>query len=157
MASINVTNVRVLDNPSLFAAPFKFEITFECLNEIPGDIEWKIVYVGSSETSDFDQVLDTVVLGPLQTGAMRFVFQADPPNPNKIPKEELVGITAVILTCAYLNQEFFRIGYYLNNVYTDQELVENMPAEPILDKLQRTILTDKPRISRFPIDWNKTS
>ena len=31
MAPINVTNVEVLDNPSLFTNPFQFQITFECI------------------------------------------------------------------------------------------------------------------------------
>ena len=32
--SIRVTNITVLDNPSSFEAPFKFEITFECVEEL---------------------------------------------------------------------------------------------------------------------------
>lgn len=31
MAYVRVTNVTVLDNPSLFTNPFQFEITFDCL------------------------------------------------------------------------------------------------------------------------------
>lgn len=157
MASINVTNIRVQDNPAAFTARLKFEITFECLNAIEGDIEWKVIYIGSSEDSKYDQILDSVILGPLQAGAMRFLFEADPPKIDKIPKDELIGITALMLTCSYLDQEFFRIGYYVNNSYTDAELMENLPNEPVLDKIQRTILADKPRISRFPIDWNKSA
>ena len=35
MAVVNVLNVAVLDNPSAFTAPFQFEITFDCLRELP--------------------------------------------------------------------------------------------------------------------------
>ena len=31
MALVSVTNVLVLDNPTAFANPFAFEITFECI------------------------------------------------------------------------------------------------------------------------------
>lgn len=157
MAAINITNVRVLSNTAMFSESFNFEITFECLSEITGDIEWKIIYIGSSEDSKYDQTLDTVVLGPLQPGAMRFVFEAAAPDWLKIPKEELIGITAIILTCSYRDQEFFRIGYYVNNLYNDPELMENLPSEPCIEKIQRTILTDKPRISRFHINWEDSN
>lgn len=153
MAAITVTNVRVLNNPAMFKDPFKFEITFECLTPLPDDLEWKIIYVGSSENSSFDQVLDSVLIGPLQYGTMRFVFEAEGPDINKIPAEEIVGITAVILTCSYWDQEFFRIGYYANNQYSEPELMENLPPVPIPEKIQRSILADRPRISRFPINW----
>lgn len=31
MSAVNVTNVAVLDNPSMFLNPFQFEISYECL------------------------------------------------------------------------------------------------------------------------------
>ena len=40
------------------------------------DLEWKITYVGSAESSDYDQVLDSVLVGPVAVGSYRFVFQA---------------------------------------------------------------------------------
>ena len=59
MAKVHVCNVVVLDNPSHFNNPFQFEITFECIEDLPEDLEWKIIYVGSAESEEFDQVLDT--------------------------------------------------------------------------------------------------
>ena len=153
MAAINVTNVRVLDNPTNFKDPFRFEITFECLTPLQEDIEWKIIYVGSSNDAKYDQVLDSALIGPLQYGAMRFIFEAPGADISKIPVDEVVGITAVILTCSYNDQEFYRIGYYVNNQYVDPELIENLPAVPIVEKIQRSILEDRPRISKFPIEW----
>lgn len=48
-----------------------------------------------------------------------FVFQADPPDSSKIPKEDAVGVTVLLLTCSYRSNEFIRIGYYVNNEYVD--------------------------------------
>lgn len=156
MAAINVTNVRVLNNPTSFLESFRFEITFECLTPLQEDIEWKIIYVGSSNDAKYDQVLDSALIGPLQYGAMRFVFEAPGPDISKIPVDEVVGITAVILTCSYKDQEFYRIGYYVNNQYTEPELMENLPSTPIPEKIQRSILEDRPRISKFPIEWTSS-
>ena len=58
MAKVHVCNVVVLDNPSQFNNPFQFEITFECIEDLPEDLEWKIIYVGSAESEEFDQVSD---------------------------------------------------------------------------------------------------
>lgn len=36
----------------------------------------------------------------------------------------------MLITCTYRGQEFIRIGYYVNNEYTDPELRENPPIKP---------------------------
>lgn len=59
----------------------------------------------------------------------------------------------VLLTCSYQNQEFIRVGYYVNNEYADPEMKENPPMEPVFAKLQRNILATCPRVTRFKIDW----
>lgn len=154
MAKVHVCNVVVLDNPSHYLNPFQFEITFECIEDLPEDLEWKIIYVGSAESEEFDQVLDTVYVGPVPEGRHMFVFQADPPNPEKIPEADLVGVTVVLLTCSYRSAEFIRVGYYVNIDYTDPELVEANPSPPLWDKLQRNILATNPRVTKFKINWD---
>uniref|UniRef100_UPI00358EA922 histone chaperone ASF1-like n=1 Tax=Myxine glutinosa TaxID=7769 RepID=UPI00358EA922 len=154
MAKVQVNNVVVLDNPSPFLNPFQFEITFECVENLPEDLEWKIVYVGSAESEDYDQILDSVLVGPVPAGRHMFVFQADAPNPELIPDADAVGVTVVLITCTYRGQEFIRVGYYVNNEYTDPELRENPPVKPIYDKLQRNILASNPRVTRFQINWD---
>lgn len=73
----------------------------------------------------------------------------------KIPKSEIVGVTAILLTCSYNAQEFFRVGYYVNNLYEDPEMNENPPAEPDIAKLIRHILVEKPRVTKFQIEWDQ--
>jgi histone chaperone ASF1 len=158
------------------------------------DLEWKITYVGSAEDSRHDQVLESVLVGPVAVGPYHFLFQArprrytralsvaadaarvrgaqtNPPDWEAIPQDDLLGVTVLLLTCAYNGQEFIRVGYYVNNEYGDEALRENPPASIRIDKvvvrrqrappergltrprrrlLQRTILADKPRITRFP-------
>ncbi|KAK4303682.1 hypothetical protein Pmani_024325 [Petrolisthes manimaculis] len=154
MAKVHIVNVVVLDNPSPFFNPFQFEITFECVEDLQEDLEWKIIYVGSAESENYDQTLDTVYVGPVPEGKHMFVFQADPPDEKKIPVGDAVGVTVVLLTCGYKGQEFVRVGYYVNNSYTDSELQENPPDTPQFDKLQRNILGTQPRVTKFKIDWD---
>jgi len=156
MAKVHITNVVVLDNPSSFLNPFQFELTFECIEELKEDLEWKMIYVGSAESEEYDQVLDTIYVGPVPEGRHIFVFQADPPDVTRIPEQDAVGVTVVLLTCSYRGQEFVRVGYFINNDYTDPELRELLPPKPQFDKLTRNILASKPRVTRFKINWDDT-
>jgi len=49
-------------------------------------------------------VLDTVYVGPVPEGRHKFVFTAEPPDPEKIPSGEVVGVTVILLTCSYREQ-----------------------------------------------------
>ncbi|KAJ9173031.1 hypothetical protein P3X46_016207 [Hevea brasiliensis] len=153
MSAVNITNVTVLDNPAPFLSPFQFEISYECLTPLKDDLEWKLIYVGSAEDETYDQLLESVLVGPINVGNYRFVLQADPPDPLKIREEDIIGVTVLLLTCSYLGQEFVRVGYYVNNDYEDEQLREEPPSKVLIDKVQRNILSDKPRVTKFPINF----
>ena len=52
----------------------------------------------------------------------------------------MVGVTVILLTCSYQSQEFVRVGYYVNNEYVDQEMVDNPPLKPVFEKVSSTLL-----------------
>ena len=60
---------------------------------------------------------------------------------------------AAAKTCDH-RLNLYALLYYVNNSYTDQELEETPPKAPIVEKLQREILAEKPRVTRFPILGN---
>jgi hypothetical protein len=37
--------------------PLQFEITFDCMENLEDDLEWKLTYVGSAESASYDQVI----------------------------------------------------------------------------------------------------
>lgn len=151
-------------------------------------MEWKLIYVGSAEDETYDQLLESVLVGPVNVGNYRFVlqvvfddylcqvlkicksayllikitlnyflldpWQADPPDPSKIRDEDIIGVTVLLLTCSYLGQEFVRVGYYVNNDYDDEQLREEPPPRVLIDRVQRNILADKPRVTKFPINFH---
>mmetsp|Transcript_1609 Transcript_1609/g.2476 ORF Transcript_1609/g.2476 Transcript_1609/m.2476 type:complete len:261 (-) Transcript_1609:162-944(-) len=168
MALVNVVNMNVLDNPTCFTNPFQFEITFECLQELDDDLEWKVLYVGSAQDASRDQILDEILVGPVPVGVNKFVLQADAPDPSKLAPEDLLGVTVVLVTCSYKDREFVRVGYYVNNEYYNPDAPpppppptdgsEPPPPPPLpnpvpLEHIQRQILADKPRVTKFPISW----
>jgi histone chaperone ASF1 len=154
MAAVQITSVRVLDNPAPFQSPLAFEVEYECLYDLKDDLEWKMIYVGSAESEKYDQQLDTVMVGPVYTGVYKFTFTADAPDTSRIPPQDLVGVTAILLTCSYKDKEFVRVGYYVNVEYVDEQLRETPPDIPQLDKLVRSILADHPRVTKFPIPFD---
>ena len=68
------------------------------------------------------------------------LIQADPPKPEGIPPQDAVGVTVVIITCTYHGHEFVRVGYYVNNEYSDPELRETPPERPDFSKVNLHLL-----------------
>ncbi|KAJ1920770.1 Histone chaperone asf1 [Tieghemiomyces parasiticus] len=154
MSLVNITDIKILDNPTAFQNPYHFEVTFECLQELEDDLEFKLIYVGSADNSLLDQELESVLVGPVPVGVNKFALTADPPKPESLQPEDILGVTVIILACSYKNEEFVRVGYYVNNEYTEEELRENPPETVAFDKVQRNVLAEKPRVTRFNIKWD---
>ncbi|KAH0563132.1 Histone chaperone asf1 [Trichoglossum hirsutum] len=170
MSVVSLLGVNVLNNPAPFDAPYEFEITFECLEQLQKggytagftarrltgvlDLEWKLTYVGSATSDEHDQELDSLLVGPIPVGVNKFLFEADPPDLKRIPTSEILGVTVILLTCSYDGREFVRVGYYVNNEYDSEELNANPPGKPIIERIRRIVLESKPRVTRFAIKWD---
>eukprot|EP00761_Pharyngomonas_kirbyi_P001149 gb/GECH01001150.1/.p1 GENE.gb/GECH01001150.1/~~gb/GECH01001150.1/.p1 ORF type:complete len:169 (+),score=50.11 gb/GECH01001150.1/:1-507(+) len=154
MAAVTVTNVVLKNSVGKFTDPLEFEITMDCVEQLSEPIEWKMVYIGSSGDEKYDQVLEEVEIGPIGKGKSKFIFDADPPEPSKIPQDDLLGVTVILLLGYYKGQMFVKLGYYVNNDYEDEELQDNPPETPIIDKIVRNIDTNV-RLTQFSISWDK--
>ncbi|BCR85619.1 nucleosome assembly factor ASF1 [Aspergillus chevalieri] len=154
MSVVSLLGVKLLNNPAPFLAPYQFEITFECLEQLQKDLEWKLTYVGSATSSEYDQELDSVLVGPIPVGVNKFIFEVNPPDLKRIPDSDILGVTVILLTCSYDGREFVRVGYYVNNEYDSEELRAEPPAKPIIERINRNILAEKPRVTRFAIKWD---
>ncbi len=124
IAAVNLLDITVL-NPdgAPFTSGFSFQVTFECVAPLAGELEWRVVYVGSARSEAHDQELDSVLVGPVMLGVSRFVLDVPAPNPAKIPAEDLLGATAIMITCSYKGKEFVKVGYWVSNS------PKNPPAE----------------------------
>ncbi|KAK2957066.1 putative Histone chaperone ASF1A [Blattamonas nauphoetae] len=152
--NVDVTDIIVENLEATFFDQFVVEIQFECKTQISDDLEWKLIYIGSPSGPEFDQELESVLVGPVTVGKSKFKLVGPHPDPTKIPNDDLVGVSAILISCWYRDQEFIRVGYYLTNEYADPELVQNPPEVPDPTKLVRKIINE-PRITRFQINWNK--
>ncbi|KAI6103928.1 ASF1 like histone chaperone-domain-containing protein [Pisolithus croceorrhizus] len=147
-----VQNVEWFNNPARFLDPYRFRVTFECIAPLKDDLEWRLIYVSSPGDEDLDQELDDCLVGPVPVGVNSFDFEGTPPNPSKIPPDDVLGVAALILTGSYKDQEFVRVGYYQNTEYDNDEMKENPPNPIIFERLVRDIST-RFRVTRFQIKW----
>ncbi|PCH43139.1 anti-silence-domain-containing protein [Wolfiporia cocos MD-104 SS10] len=153
MSIVTIRNVEFLNNPARFLDPYHFRVTFECIAPLPEDLEWRLIYVSSPGNEELDQELDDCLVGPVPAGVNAFDFEGSPPNPAKIPPEDVLGVAALILTGSYKDQEFVRVGYYQNTEYDNEEMKEALPEPIQFDRLVRDI-NSKPRVTRFQIKWD---
>ena len=197
MSVVSLLGVKILNNPAPFLAPYEFEITFECLEQLQkgrfgirgtgkcrASLPGMLIYasrfgmeahlcricnfVGSLflflsflfadlidllSRSEYDQELDSLLVGPIPVGVNKFIFEADPPDLKRIPTSEILGVTVILLSCSYDGREFVRVGYYINNEYDSEELNADPPPKPIIERIRRNLLAEKPRVTRFAIKW----
>lgn len=141
---IKVCKVEVLENPSNFLQPFQFKITFTADEDLKNDeYEWKIVYVGSAESKDFDQILLSESLGFYSKGQHDLILHSASVDPDKIPKGELLAPSIVLLVGYHNHKQFFQVGYLVVKEYLDDEEPDVITE---FDKLQKTIVEDFSRI-----------
>ena len=61
-------------------------------------------------------------------------MQADGPDGAKVPLDDLIGTTGVVLSCSFHGQEFIRVGFIVYVDYEDEELKDNPPETPQYEK-----------------------
>jgi histone chaperone ASF1 len=94
------------------------------------------------------------MVGPVVKGTQKVLFQAPAPDIKNIPPNDVLGVTVCLLTVHYKNNEFVRVGYYVNIEYDEEELRTNPPETIQIERLQRNILAEKPRVTRWAIQWD---
>jgi len=88
----------------------KFKFDLQVQEALPESVKFKIIWISSAERADLDQTLDDFEVGPMQKGSCSFVVDINPPNPNLIPVNDILGITAMMISISYRGMEFFRLG-----------------------------------------------
>jgi histone chaperone ASF1 len=93
---------------------------------------------------------------PPELGVCSFDLVVDSPDPAKIPNDEFLGVTVVMVQALYKGKEFVRVGYYVKVEYADEKLRDEPPAveRPDVELLQRNILANEPRVTRYLIEWD---
>jgi histone chaperone ASF1 len=130
MSLVNVLNVIVKQSKTPFTQPIAFDIYFESVKSLKHSLTWRIIYIGQASCDEYDQILEEAEMDCEVAGRMMFTLEGQFPDVSKLPQNDVVGVTAILMTCSYNGtQEFFRVGYYVNNAYSEEfpDLIENPP------------------------------
>lgn len=62
------------------------------------------------------------------------------------------------MTASYRSQEFIRVGYYVHNQLIGElqegKEIDDLSLPDLVRQIKRTIISDKPRVTKFNIDWS---
>uniref|UniRef100_A0AC35TZI1 Histone chaperone asf1 n=1 Tax=Rhabditophanes sp. KR3021 TaxID=114890 RepID=A0AC35TZI1_9BILA len=153
---IVIKEVNFPENPAKFTDILKVGIQFECSEATDGETKFDLIYVGSAKSREFDQILDTITFETIPVGVHTVHFEVKHPDISKIPKEDLTGVTAIILDCYYKEQLFMQTSWFCAVNYTTDELIENPPTVPMPEQLTRNIDKEDVRVVVYDIKWKAT-
>jgi len=154
MATVQVVNVEVLNPTARLLDPLRFRITVNCAAPLPDDLEFRVVWVSSPSDDSLDQELESVLVGPVPVGVSRFELETKAPDPARIPDDDLLGATVVMLVCLYRGRRFARVGYWVATAADGVPEGEEPPAPCPPERVSRSIAADRPRVTRFACDWS---
>lgn len=141
------------DNPGNYCSPLKWRVRVDSAATLTEPISISFVWVGSCTSSDYDQPLDSFEVGPLSQGVTEFELECDAPNPEQVPQDELVGLTILIISFQFRQQEFLRVAYYTQVAYLEESLNKNPPIPIRKDCLGRFVTMAQPVATAIPINW----
>ncbi|BFU20651.1 anti-silencing protein, putative [Entamoeba histolytica HM-1:IMSS-B] len=154
MASLTKIN-SLFPNPSTMNDGYSFEIYINVSEQLQEDIGIKVIYVGSSFSNEYDQILEDIAVGPLSVGLNKFTITTGPIDMSKLPDDEILGNTLILISASYKDKEFCRIGYYVNNEFEGIDPTIDVVKREMLvpEKITRTL--SEPRVTLFPCYWDK--
>ena len=127
MSKIRITNILIPSVKENFEDNIKIKIDFDAYDILPNTLDWKIIYVGSANSCDYDQVLESFSFPVEQVGNCSFGVSVSPPNPKLIPSlEDLLGATLLMISVVYNGEEFFRCSYFVYNNFEDENYIQSL-------------------------------
>ena len=151
---ILIKNVEALDNPAPLINDIKLRVTFKCISPgIKGELDWKLVYVGSPGNEQNNQELDSFATSAIKVGLNRFTLTTSGPDITKIP--DLFGRTSIILTCSYNDQLFHKSSLVVDIKSEGFEAINyrEMLIEHYPEKIIRNICTKESVSEQYKIVW----
>ena len=152
---VQLSEIELLgSNPGHFGESLKWRMRVEVLDNLTEPLSVSFVWVGSSRSSQFDQVLDSFDVGPFVIGSAEFQLECDPPQLALIPPTDVVGLTVLLISFQYRGAEFLRVGYYTQVAYFDDQLNNSQPPVHDVTQLGRFLAMTQPAVTAVPIAWD---
>ena len=147
-SSISIDKVTICNPNGKFTDEIVFDIEFQCTKPMKIPVNWKVIYMGSADSHEHDQVTRSIDVGPTEVGVNRVVFRAKPPEAKKIPFDEF-PLAMINLQAFYKEQEFFHACYFVSNEIGNATTLEELDLSTVV----REIDTNQPTIHTYQINW----
>ncbi|KAI5152023.1 histone chaperone ASF1 [Enteropsectra breve] len=125
MSKVDLVSVKVdTDKKYKPTDSINFLVTLKVHEDIDEDLEFEVSYFGDAYSEYHDQKIGAALVGPLKAGEQFFNIETSPIDLTKIPIKSLFGVTTVLLSGKYKNEQFIRIGYIANVNYPNINIEE---------------------------------
>ena len=126
MSKIKVTNISIPVVKSPFNTSLKVNIEFEAFDSLSQDLQWKIIYIGSANSCEYDQILESFSFPVKEIGQCSFQVDVAPPDHRLIPSfDDFLGATLLMFSAMYNDNEFFRCSYFVYNNFENESVIQN--------------------------------
>ena len=78
MSAILITNIHIKNPKDYFTEEIQMRLDIEILQNLSREFEFRVVYIGSPDSSKKDQVLELIKIQPLPIGSFLFLTQRGP-------------------------------------------------------------------------------
>ena len=95
---VRVTNVNIENPEGAFTDGFVINIAFEAMERLSKEIIWRVLYIGHPNEESHDQLLEDIEMPIESIASFKFSITTEPPDLSKIPKSELLGVTALLVS-----------------------------------------------------------
>ncbi|KAM7524247.1 hypothetical protein LguiA_014149 [Lonicera macranthoides] len=82
------------------------------------------------------------------------MYQTDDLVPTNFHKKFILGPQTILISGSYAGQKFLEVSYHINNEYDDELLRKEPPQIMKTISVRRTIFSDRPRVTKFPINFH---
>lgn len=133
MSKIRITNILIPSIKESFNDPINIKIDFDAYDILPNKLDWKIIYIGSANSCQYDQILENFSFPVEKVGYCSFGISVSPPDVSQIPSlEDLLGATLLMISVVYNGEEFFRCSYFVYNNFEDEAYIQSL-GKPLSD------------------------
>ena len=147
-SSITIDKITICNPDAKFTDEIILDIEFQCSKPMKTPVTWKVIYMGSGDSHEYDQIMRSIDVGPTEVGINRVVFRAKPPKAELIPFDEL-PLAMINIKAFYKDQEFFRACYFVSHEIGNASSLEELDLSTVI----RQIESDNPTIHTFQINW----
>ena len=180
MSAILITNIHIRNPKDYFTEDIQMCFDIEILQTLSREFEFRVVYIGSPDSSEKDQVLELIRIQPLPVGKFsikikqrcpQFQFEDQSPrshqdSPGRLARTDSAydfgslqesGVLSMLVFCiqwVLWCREYKIRAVHFSESNSKDHVEKNSQGEAQVEEIMRSILIEKPRLRVKEIVWD---